>query len=195
MTPASELIKQYIADETAGLSKLQKFFGATPKVIDTHDMVAASFKPPPNNETVIKPSASNKIFSVFIILFLLFWASSISKTLLAQKIPLPIGLILITLAAIFIFVVLKYSAFNEKLWYSITLTPTDIALGQSHILWKDIAATAIMSQTEGKNTESYLLLFLHDDTVEKLDLAKFNTSAKQLSAAIEYYKNTQPAIV
>ena len=86
-----------------------------------------------------------------------------------------------------IFLVIRYSFFNKKYNYTLTIDKNGISVDKRQILWSDVADTFIMNRQEGKGTNYYLLILKTDKTVDKLDL-RMETSVGKLAAIIEHYK-------
>lgn len=131
----------------------------------------------------------DRTISVVISLFLSWIWLWLLKMLLEYTFPFAIFLFGFLFITFIIRLVIYHSFFNKNYIYTLILDKDYICINYRQTAWTEIAETCIMNKQEGRTTNSYLILFKKDKTIEKLDLYKFGIPDVKLAAMVEYYKN------
>lgn len=185
------LIDDFIKNEESKMSWGDKLFMMYPKVRSTPELTDTFQHLRLGNEKVIKPSLWDKIVAVFFLLFAGLFARGLLNALFASRDNIFIGLGGLAFVIFLISLLLRYSFFDKKYIFTITVDYEGISIDSNKFFWSAIDELYIMSRREGKRTNYYLLIFNKDATIEKLDLFKFSISSRKLSTIIEYYRTKQ----
>ena len=182
-------IDDFIEIEESKMTWLDKITLNYPKVNPTKSFVPSLERIKFDDEKIIRPAVSDKIIAVIIALFAgLFWIGFL-RMLINQSSPFIVVLTGFLFMTFLIVVVVRNSFFNSRYIYKISVNHEYIAIDAHKMYWADILETCIMNKRQGRGrTNSYLVIFKADNTMEKYDLFKFAVSDQKISTIIEYYK-------
>jgi len=182
------LIKDFTEQEIDGMSWFDRLVRNYPVVHETQwyapHMERLAFGP----EQELKPSWLYRLFMSVGIAFLSLVCVALWMAIVRDRFPLLLYMGFLLLLGWLIFIIVRRTFIDKKYNYLIHIDKEGIAIGDVSFLWKDIAATCILSRRQGKRTNAYLVVLTNDRLIQKYDLSGFGTPEWKLSAAIEYYK-------
>jgi hypothetical protein len=181
------LVDDFIKEEEAKMSWLEKVFMNYPKMYSTKELAGSTKGLSIDTDKIFLPSLFHRAVAIIFLIFsIVCWL--ILLNMLTKHILVPVtigGLIFISLI---IWIVLWNTFLNRKYIYAIKLNKNNIEIDRKIIAWTEISDTQIMLRQVGRGRSSYLVIFTKDSQVHKYSLFKFGISDKKLSTLIELYK-------
>ena len=139
-------------------------------------------------QIVIKPSIVDRLVAIPFFLFGLFFWTILLKMTLEFQFPFVVIFLGLLFVTFLLYLLIRSLFFNKKYIYKITLDVYGIKIDFDRIDWTDISEICIMNKQGGRSTNSWLLIFLNNNTIKELNLLRFRISDKKLSAYIEFYR-------
>ncbi|OQP59577.1 hypothetical protein A3860_36925 [Niastella vici] len=181
-------IDDFIKSEESKMTWFDKVLGNYPRVRTTKFIAVAAPSLALGEKKVIKPSVLYKAIVIIVLpIPCLVWIGLL-RLMLVDQFPFGVILFGLLLVSLIIYLLLYFTFFKKRYNYRITVDGEGITFDKNKFYWAEIAETGIMNRQEGKRTNSYLLIFHKDTTVNKYDLFNFGISDRKLAAIIEYYK-------
>jgi hypothetical protein len=181
-------ISDFIEKEKRKMSWLDKAVMNYPTIHKTSFLSSPLAQSTP--EVVIRPSILNKLITIPFILFGGAFYIPLVNIMVNQKLPILIPLIGILFLSFILYLLIWHSFLNPNYIYRFRINREYIeASGKKHY-WTEISETCIMTKMEGRNSNSYLVIFKKEGSVEKSNLFKFRISRKKLAGIIEFYKTS-----
>ena len=182
------IVDDFIDSETAKMGRMDRFLLNYPVIETTRALAEPAAKGRFGEEKVIRPSLTERIKAVIIVVFLSLAWLVVLRLLLKGVVPWFVPFFGLVFLSFMIWFLLRNFFFNKKYNFTIWVTPIWIAVDETKFFWNEIAETCILSRHEGKSTNSYLIILKKDGTVEKFNLFLFGSSNRKLATIIEYYK-------
>ncbi|HEY6902497.1 MAG TPA: hypothetical protein VI233_17690 [Puia sp.] len=186
-------IDEFIEQEIAGVSWLDKTTQNYPRIKSTSALCYSPKSATPNPEHKLTPSWFNKIFGVLFILFSLFFYTVLIGTLINGHLPTPVSIMFLLIISGMDWMVIWTFFVDPKMNYKIRLNKEYIELGSQRISWDDIEDTYIMTKMGGKNTETHLVIFRKGMDTRKFNISRFAIDSRKLASFIEQCKHAASA--
>lgn len=142
----------------------------------------------PHKQIVIKPSIIDRLIAIPFFLFGLFFWAILLKMTLEFRFPFVVIFLGLLFVTFLLYLLIRSLFINKKYIYKITLDVYGIKIDFDRIDWTDISEICIMTKQDGRSINSWLLIFLNNNTIKELNLLRFRISDKKLSAYIEFYR-------
>lgn len=137
------------------------------------------------------------LFKVDCAPFLLFahvFYVSLTKIIISRSVPVAIPILGLVFLSWLVYLLVWHVFLNPKYIYSLRIRAEGIAAQGRTFNWQEIADTCILRRMEGRSSTSYLIIFLRDGRIEKLNLFKCAVADKSLASIIEFYKGQSKSI-
>ncbi len=181
------LIEEFTESEKQKLSWLKKLSANYPDVTETRLVARGYAAPEITPDGMIRPSLLKR--SLYFLMFLVSFFSwlFLLSTLGGRRAPLGVYLVFVPFL-LFVSVSVLLANIVKSYNYTIRIDASGITIRRTFIAWREIVETAIMRQSQPRSVDRFLVIFIRDGSVQKLNLFLFSISDRKLASAIEYYK-------
>jgi len=182
------IVQEFIADQEAKMSKMDKFLLYYPKIRKTNSWEPLHNKTDWKKEMVFKPSWLKKMIMLPFLIVLMLFAKSLTSALSNKLLPIVVYVFLLLFVFCFIGLIIWFGFIKPNYFYKIIINNEYIECGEQTFLWKNVEETCILTRGGGKQQNKYLVIFKKDKTVFEFDLYKFILLDWKLATTIEHYK-------